>query len=245
MGRMFICVLLTLNFSALGQAQNPQRWSSTAANDWYSKRPWLVGSNYVPANAINQLEMWQPDTFDPKRIDTELSWAEGLGMNTMRVFLHDLLWQQDPAGFQKRIDTFLAIADMHKIKPILVLFDSCWDPQPKLGKQRNLRPGVHNSGWVQSPGANALKDPTQYPRLEAYVRGVVGALITRRTTMSPNLPINSRMCRNSCHGFRVDPCRKRGTTADEWPLGGELAVTGKTSSHREAATTNVRRDFIP
>ena len=70
-------------------------------------------------------------------------------MNTMRVFLHDLLWQQDPAGFRKRIDAFLAIAAKHHIKPMFVLFDSCWDPSPKLGQQRAPTPGVHNSGWVQ------------------------------------------------------------------------------------------------
>ena len=152
------------------------RWTEKEAADWYAKQPWLVGSNYIPANAINELEMWQADTFDPKRIDLELGWAEGIGLNTMRVFLHDLPWQQDAAGFQKRIDTFLQIAAKHHIKPLFVLFDSCWDPQPHLGKQHEPKPGVHNSGWVQSPGAKALQDPSQYPRLEAYVRGVVGAL---------------------------------------------------------------------
>jgi hypothetical protein len=58
---------------------------------------------------------------------------------------------------------------------MLVLFDSCWDPFPQLGKQREPKPGVHNSGWLQSPGAKALEDASQYPRLETYVKGVVGA----------------------------------------------------------------------
>ena len=96
-------------------------------------------------------------------------------MNTMRVFLHDLLWEQDAAGFQRRIDRFLAIASRHHIRPLFVIFDSCWDPLPHLGPQHAPVPGVHNSGWVQSPGAIALDDPGQYPRLKAYVKGVVGA----------------------------------------------------------------------
>jgi hypothetical protein len=153
----------------------PKPWTRKQAAAWYGRQPWLVGSNYIPADAINQLEMWQADTFDPGRIDTELGWAESLGMNTMRVFLHDLLWQQDARGLQKRLDTFLAIADKHHIRPLLVLFDSCWDPDPHTGKQRDPTPGVHNSGWVQSPGARALDDPAQYPRLEAWVKGMVGA----------------------------------------------------------------------
>jgi hypothetical protein len=119
--------------------------------------------------------MWQADTFDPERIDLELGWAEGLGMNTMRVTLHDLLWRQDPEGFRKRIDQFLTIAARHKIKPMFCLFDSVWDPDPKLGKQRDPKPGVHNSGWVQGPGRAALQNPAEYARLETYVKGVVGA----------------------------------------------------------------------
>ena len=152
-----------------------ERWTTQQANQWYAQQPWLVGSNFVPSDAINQLEMWQADTFDPKRIDLELGWAENLGMNTMRVFLHDLLWQQDQAGFKQRMDAFLTIASRHHIRPVFVIFDSCWDPFPKLGPQHPPIPGVHNSGWVQSPGADALRDPKQYPRLKAYVEGVIGA----------------------------------------------------------------------
>jgi Cellulase (glycosyl hydrolase family 5) len=151
------------------------RWSEAKANQWYAQQPWLVGSNYIPKSAINQLEMWQEATFDPKEIDKELGWAEGMGMNTMRVFLHDLLWEQDAEGFKKRINEFLTIAARHHIRPIFVLFDSCWDPYPHLGPQHPPIPGVHNSGWVQSPGAAALEDEKQYPRLKEYVTGVVGA----------------------------------------------------------------------
>ncbi len=174
---LILSLSLMLAITAVAQQASvpSNRWTPEHANKWYAKEPWLVGSNYIPSYAINELEMWQADTFDPKRIDTELEWAEGLGMNTMRVFLHDLLWKQDSEGFKKRIDTFLEICARHKIKPLFVLFDSCWDPFPHLGKQREPRPGVHNSSWVQSPGAEALQDASQYPRLEAYVKGVMGA----------------------------------------------------------------------
>ena len=166
---LFLLLLVVTSITA------QEKWSEQQARDWYAKQPWLVGSNYNPASAINQLEMWQADSFDPKRIDLELGWAEGLGMNTMRVFLHDLLWQQDAEGFKRRLDQFLTIAAKHKIKPMFVLFDSVWDPDAKLGKQRAPRPGVHNSGWMQSPNRTTLQDPSAYPHLEAYVKGVVGA----------------------------------------------------------------------
>ena len=173
--RSYVAILVLVLATCSSGFADSQRWSEEMANNWYQQQPWLVGSNFNPADAINELEMWQAATFDPQEIDKELGWAQNLGMNTMRVFLHDLLWQQDAAGFKQRLDTFLTISAKHKIRPIFVLFDSCWDPFPKLGTQRAPRPGVHNSGWVQSPGAAALQDPAQYPRLKEYVVGVVGA----------------------------------------------------------------------
>src|SRR5215831_11380602 len=173
---LFLTAVLMLAVSgAKAAGAHTVRWTEKKANDWYAQQPWLVGSNYIPRSAINELEMWQEATFNPDQIDQELGWAENLGMNTMRVFLHDLLWQQDADGFKQRLDQFLTIASKHHIRPLLVLFDSCWDPQPKLGPQRPPIPGVHNSGWVQSPGATALEDSSHYPRLKTYVTGLVGA----------------------------------------------------------------------
>ncbi len=149
------------------------RWTADQANAWYAKQAWPVGCNFMPSTAINQLEMWQAETFDPATIDRELGYAEKLGFNAVRVFLHDLLWQQDQAGFLKRTDQFLEIAERHKIKTMFVLFDSCWYPLPKLGKQPDPIPFTHNSGWVQTPGIEVLKNPEAYPHLEQYVKGFV------------------------------------------------------------------------
>lgn len=150
-------------------------WDEEKANQWYEKQGWLAGANYNPRTSINQLEMWQAETFDTASINQELGWAADIGMNTMRVYLHDLLWEQDSTGFLKRMGTFLEISQKHGIKTLFVLFDSCWDPFPETGKQRDPEPHVHNSGWVQSPGLEVLKDTTQHSRLERYVKGVVAA----------------------------------------------------------------------
>ncbi len=149
------------------------RWSPDRANNWYRAQGWLVGANFITSNAINQLEMFQGNTFDPKRIDTELGWARLAGLNSVRVFLHDQLWAQDARGFQLRLAQFVNTAARHGIKPLFVFFDSCWDPFPKLGPQRAPRPGVHNSGWVQSPGAERLGDPGYARVLRDYVTGVL------------------------------------------------------------------------
>lgn len=175
--RPFLAALSTLFVlaSCATAQETSARWTPAAANAWYAKQPWLVGANYVPSDAINQLEMFQAATFNPQLNEKELALAESIGMNTMRVFLQDQLWQQDSAGFTQRLDAFLAIAARHHIKPLLVLFDSCWEADPHLGPQHPPIPGIHNSGWVQSPGAIGLTDPSYEPRLKAYVQGVVGA----------------------------------------------------------------------
>ena len=156
----------------------PGRWSAARANAWYANQPWMVGANFLPSTASNEMEMWQAATFDPLTIDRELGWAASIGMNSMRVFLHDLLWADDRKGFSDRIDRYLDLAAANGISTMLVLFDSVWDPNPELGPQPEPRRGIHNSRWAQSPGAAALADPSQEARLRAYVEGVVGAFAT-------------------------------------------------------------------
>lgn len=173
MYRAFLSLVILVSLAFPGLAR--ERWSKEQAQAWERQTPWLVGCNYIPSCAINQLEMWQADTFDPVTIDRELGWAEGLGFNSVRVFLHHLPFEQDRQEFLKRVDQFLEIAAKHKIGVMLVLFDSVWDPHPKLGKQREPQRGLHNSGWVQSPGADDLTNPQRHPVLEAYVREVVKA----------------------------------------------------------------------
>lgn len=149
------------------------RWNEAKAHAWFDAQPWMVGCNFTPSYAINQLEMWQSDTFDPVVIDAELMLAQSLGMNAVRIYLHDLLWQQDAEGFVSRIGQVLSLASARNIGVMLVLFDSCWGPEPALGTQPAPRAGVHNSGWVQSPGMRALIDGREHGRLEDYVRGIV------------------------------------------------------------------------
>ncbi len=148
------------------------RWSRVQAADWYAARPWIVGCNYIPAYAVNQLEMWQAESFDAGAISTELSLAASLGFNTVRVFLHDLLWT-DPNGLIDRLDEFLGVADRMGISVMPVFFEGVWLNYAHPGSQPSPVSGVHNSGWVQSPNAKAAVDPAQWPRLEDYMSGVL------------------------------------------------------------------------
>lgn len=176
----FLCVLTICAAWSGNAAPARGQWTAEQAQAWSAQQPWLVGCNFTPSSAINQLEMWQADTWDPQTVDRELGWAQEIGFTTVRVFLHDLAWQQDREGFLKRVDEFLAMADRHHIGVMLVLFDGVWNPYPKAGKQPEPRPHVHNSGWVQSPGAEVLGDPARRAALKEYVQAVVGRFGTDR-----------------------------------------------------------------
>lgn len=166
--------LLILFYSAEAQ-KLPRLWPEAKAQEWYSKQGWLTGCNYIPSTAINQLEMWQKETFDTATINRELGWAQDLGFNTMRVFLHDLAWQEDQEGFKERIRTFLTIAASHHIKPFFVFFDDCWNPDAKPGKQPAPKPGIHNSGWIRSPSAAIHNDSTRWDYLAYYVHDILAS----------------------------------------------------------------------
>lgn len=159
---------------------NATRWTADQAWAWHNERPWKVGCNYMASTAINQLEMWQSDTFDLKTIDRELGWLSAVGINSIRVFLHDLLWTDKPDGFLERIEQFLKIADRHNISTLFVFFDSCWFPFPRAGKQCEPEPGVHNSYWLQSPGVPIIRNPEAFAKLAPYVTTVVKHFRTDR-----------------------------------------------------------------
>ncbi len=153
-----------------------ERWSAERANQWYKNQPWPIGCNYTPSTAINQIETWQADTFDPETIDRELALAASIGFNTVRMFSHDLVWEADPEGFKNRVRQALDICEKHHMRVIFTFFtNGCYGfaGEPKLGKQPDPLPGVHNSGWVQTPGVTSVNDPTKWGRLERYVKDVI------------------------------------------------------------------------
>lgn len=173
-----IFAIHTIASGAIDTSDRPARWPEEKANEWYKKQPWIVGCNFVPSSAVNQIEMWQENTFDPETIDRELGWAQGIGFNTVRIFLHNLVWEEDPEAFKGRLNRFLIIADKHNIRAIVTFLtngtfhDSL---SPRLGRQNPPIPGVHNSGWVQSPGAEIVNDPSKWAPIEKYIKDVMGS----------------------------------------------------------------------
>lgn len=167
--------------AALGQPTAyqavPGRWPVDKIQAWYDALPWLSGTNYYPATAINQIDMWQASTWDPETIEKEMQWSEELGFNTHRVYLHDLVWADDEAGLYARMDWFLDCCVRHKCRPFFVFFDDCHFPTAQLGDQPAVIPAYHNSGWLTCPRRDtAIKfskgeaSADEIARLKGYVQ---------------------------------------------------------------------------
>jgi hypothetical protein len=221
-----IRLLLAFVLAAAVLPAQGSRWTAEMARAWYARQPWLVGANFLPSTAGNQLEMFQAATWDPKTIDRELGWAASLGMNTLRVYLHDLLWKQDSAGFLKRLGEFLGICKKHGIRPVLVFFDSCWDPNPKPGPQRQPTPGVHNSVWVQSPGAAMLADDKAIPHLREYVIGTIGSFRSDERILAWDLWNEPDNTNDSSYG-KIELKNKRERVAKLLPMVFQWARSAK------------------
>jgi hypothetical protein len=179
--KSFVLLLFLALFFACSPEKKPVEtvaatrpvWTAAQANEWYSQWGWLRGCDFIPSTAINQLDMWQAETFDTVTINRELGWAEDIGMNSMRVYLHHAAWEIDKEGFKNRMNQYLTIADRHHISTLFTIFDDCWNPTYQAGRQPEPKPGMHNSGWIRDPGDILFTDTTIINTLELYVKDVL------------------------------------------------------------------------
>jgi hypothetical protein len=144
--------------------------------NWYKRQGTLRGVNYLPRTAVNSIEMWQEDTFDPDTIDQELEWAEDVKLSSLRVFVPYAVWKSDGDGLKKRMDKFLELAHKHNLSTVFVLFDDkqAKGMEPQTGTQPDPVPGVYNSRWVASPGRSLVPEAAGgWPDLEKYVKDIV------------------------------------------------------------------------
>ncbi len=208
MSRLFylvICAMLAicifLNASSLYCGL--PRWSIEEVNEWYQEQPWIVGCNFIPSTAVNQLEMWQEDTFDPVTIDRELSWASSLGFSTVRVYLHDMAWRADAVGFKERINKYLDITEKYGIRTTFVIFDDVGSLNPEIGKQPDPMPGMHNSQWLKSPALNILDNPDEYAILEAYVKDILSTYADDSRILMWDLYNEPAICAQEKHSLSL------------------------------------------
>ena len=167
-------LLLTLAVSCAQTPKPAERWSAEKANAWYADQPWLVGCVYMPSYAGTSVEIWGRDYFNPEVVDRELALCEELGFNAIRLFLCDLVWQDDPDGFMDRLEQTVALADRHGLRILMTFFTNGGTiKNPYLKPQPEAVPGVHNSVWMASPGRDVVNDPSRWGPIERYEKAVL------------------------------------------------------------------------
>ena len=172
MKRLLGCFALMFLF--LSCTQVGERWSEEKAWAWYDAQPWPVGCVFMPSYGGTPVEIWGKDYFQPEVVDKELGLAEGLGFNAIRLFLCDIVWQDDPKGFMDRLEETVRLADKHGLRILMTFFTYGGTiKNPYLGPQPQPVPGVHNSVWMSSPGRDVVNDPSRWGPIERYLKAVM------------------------------------------------------------------------
>jgi hypothetical protein len=137
----------------------------------YDTSKW-VGANYTPAYCVNQVQMWHE--FRGDVIDVELAAAKKhFGITTLRVYLHNLVYDAEADKMLERMDKFLSICKKHDIRPGFVFFDDCHRKSGiVLTPQKPPVDGYHNGRWAACP-QNRHRKPENMGGFKAYVQGVV------------------------------------------------------------------------
>ena len=79
-------------------------WSAQKANQWYAGKGWLRGCDFIPQYRGQPTGNVAGGQLGSRHDRPRAGLAESIGLNCMRVFLHHLAWEEDPAGFRQRMD---------------------------------------------------------------------------------------------------------------------------------------------
>ncbi len=166
------CALIVL--TALCAAVDAQL---TRADDVYQSEPkpptnGRVGANYTPAYAVNQIQFWHD--FRAQVVERELAAARRyFGISTLRVYLHNINFDEEAEVFLANIERFLTICDRHGIKPGFVFFDDCHrDNGIFLDGPTTAVKGYHNGRWAWCP-QKRQRDPEDLEKFKPYVQEVI------------------------------------------------------------------------
>lgn len=151
-----------------------ERWSEEKANEWYARQQWPVGCVFMPSYAGTPVELWGAEYFQPDVLDRELSLAQDLGFNVIRLFMCDIVWQNDPEGYMDRLEQTIALAHKHGLRILMTFYTNGGTiKNPYVGPQPQPVPGIHNSVWMSSPGKDIVNNPEKWPIIEKYQKTIM------------------------------------------------------------------------
>lgn len=167
-----------------------EKWTCEKAWKWQGEKPWIVGCNFVPADCINAIEIWQEEGFDGvlRAAECEIRLAAEIGMNSVRMILPFHVWKYQRKGFLERLERMLAMLDGHGVTLVPIFFDDCgrgpvecYSEKVHFGRQPEPVKGCHG-GYAPvkkmdsiNPTYSYVDEPGNWPDMERFVRDVVSA----------------------------------------------------------------------
>jgi len=149
----------------------PPRGTEAGAWECYDTSTW-VGANYTAAYAVNQVQFWHD--FRPDVVERELSAAKKyFGITTLRVYLHNVNFDEEKEVFLPNIESFLKICDRHGIRPGFTFFDDCHRHEGIfLDKPTEPVKGYHNGRWAACP-QDRERTEENLPKFKSYIQDVI------------------------------------------------------------------------
>ena len=161
-------------------------WSIEKIWEWYNKRPWIRGCNFMSSDCANRIDQWQEYGFEERFENAvrELALAAETGFNSIRIIPEFFVWEKEHNGFMERLERYIAAAWANGISCMIVLGNDCVPPKSealqrlKLGEQE-FDFGYHGGrkisqhGSFSGAGYSILDDPETAESFYKYVHEIV------------------------------------------------------------------------
>jgi hypothetical protein len=149
------------SLTATTHASAPLGGDTTGASAYSNAWADVRGVNYVPSYSRNDIQTWED--YDQATVERELSYAQGVGFNAVRVFLNMSPWVADRNTFLSHYDHFVGACAAKGIRPLVVLFDDDFFDVPGVNRTSEIAPWLASKAyrtekWMANPGIKILAE---------------------------------------------------------------------------------------
>ena len=166
-----------------------RQWTEQEINEWYAKQPWLRGTNFLPSDCINRLDMWQSFGREEhlKTAETELKLSEETGFNTVRLWCNFDVYYKEPEEFMQTLESYISLCAKYHHSVMLVLAyeeDLPYGDKfvaKELGAQKEYYNHFNRDYELQDKlmAEHAYKHYTEYPEIKPIYMEMVERVVKK------------------------------------------------------------------
>ena len=166
-----------------------RQWTEQEIAEWYKSQPWLRGTNFLPSDCVNRLDMWQSIGREEhlKTAETELKLSKETGFNTVRLWCNFDVYYKEPEEFMQTLESYITLCAKYDQSVMLVLAYEEDLPHgdkfvPKeLGAQKEYFNHFNRDYAEQDrlAKAGAYKHYTEYPEIKPIFMEMVERVVKK------------------------------------------------------------------